>query len=152
MVGINLDIMSHMLNIDEKYPPKRQKHRPMNTESDLNNACPKDSFPLLMIDQLVDATAGHELLSFMDAYYGYNHIQMFHLHKEYTTFITNRGMYCYKVMPFGLNNARATYQCLVNKMFVDPIGKTMEVYIGDMLVKSRKSKEHVEHLKRMFKF
>ncbi|KAL5556509.1 hypothetical protein UlMin_038745 [Ulmus minor] len=78
--------------------------------TDLNRACPKDSFPLPRIDQLVDATARHELLSFMDAYSGYNQIQMHEEDQEHTAFLTNQGLYCYKVMPFGLKNAGATYQ------------------------------------------
>ncbi|CAL8076786.1 unnamed protein product [Prunus armeniaca] len=82
--------------------------------TDLNKACPKDSFPLPRIDQLVDATAGHELLSFMDAYSGYNMIFMNPADNEHTTFITNRGLYYYNVMPFGLKNAGPTYQRLVN--------------------------------------
>jgi len=78
--------------------------------NDLNKACPKDSFPLPHIDRLVEATAGHELLSFMDAFSGYNQILMNPEDQEKTSFITERGTYCYKVMPFGLKNARATYQ------------------------------------------
>ncbi|CAL8084639.1 unnamed protein product [Prunus armeniaca] len=74
--------------------------------TDLNKACPKDSFPLPRIDQLVDATAGHELLSFMDAYSGYNQIFMNLADSEHTAFITGRGLYCYYVMPFGLKNCR----------------------------------------------
>ena len=104
--------------------------------TDLNKACPKDSFPLPHIDMLVDATAGHELLSFMDAFSGYNQILMHPDDQEKTAFITEMGIFCYKVMPFGLKNAGATYQRLVNKMFADYLGDTMEVYIDDMLVKS----------------
>ena len=85
--------------------------------SDLNKACPKDGFPLPRVDQMVDATAGHEMLSFMDAYSGYNQIVMHPADEEHTSFITDRGLYCYKVMPFGLKNVGATYQRLVNKMF-----------------------------------
>ena len=77
-------------------------------------AYPKDSFPLPRIDQLVDATSGHALLSFMDAYSGYNQIQMHVPNQEHTSFITDHELYCYKVMPFGLKNTRATYQRLVN--------------------------------------
>ena len=84
----------------------------------------------------MDATAGYQLLSFMDAYSGYNQILMYPGNKEHTSFITNRGLYCYRVMPFGLKNAGATYQRLVNAMFKALIEKTMEVYIDDMLVKS----------------
>ena len=72
---------------------------------DLNKACPKDSFPIPRIDQLVDATAGHGILSFMDAYSGYNQIRMSPEDEDKTMFITDRGLYCYKVMPFGLKNA-----------------------------------------------
>ena len=111
--------------------------------TDLNRACPKDSFPLPRIDQLVDATAGHELLSFMDAYSGYNQIRMYEEDQEHIAFLTNQGLYCYKVMLFGLKNAGETYQRLVNKMFKDQIGKTMEVYVDDMLVKSLKTEEHI---------
>ncbi|MES7295872.1 reverse transcriptase family protein [Cutibacterium acnes] len=103
---------------------------------DLNKACPKDSFPLPHIDRLVEATAGNELLSFMDAFSGYNQILMNPDDREKTAFITERGTYCYKVMPFGLKNAGATYQRLVNRMFAGQLGATMEVYIDDMLVKS----------------
>ena len=76
--------------------------------TNLNNACPKDSFPLPRIDQLVDLIVGHKLLTFMDAFSGYNQIQMVEEDQEKT------GLYCYRVMPFGLNNAGATYQRLVN--------------------------------------
>ena len=83
----------------------------------LKKACPKDSYPLPRIDQLVDATLGHELLTFMDAFSGYNQIRMVPEDEEKTAFITNRGLYCYRVMPFGLKNAGVTYQRLVNKIF-----------------------------------
>ncbi|CAI9762903.1 unnamed protein product [Fraxinus pennsylvanica] len=118
--------------------------------SNLNQACPKDSFPLPRIDQLVDSTFGHELLSFMDAYSGYNQIPMFSGDEDSTSFITDRGLYCYRVMPFGLKNAGATYQRLVNKMFVDQQGKKMEVYVDDMLAKSLVAKDHIKHLTEAF--
>ena len=111
--------------------------------TDLNKACPKDPFPLLHIDTMVDATAGHEMLSFLDAYSGYNQILMHHADQEKTTFMTDKGIYCHKVMPFGLKNAGATYQRLVNKMFKEQLGKTMEVYIDDMLVRSKQAEDHV---------
>ena len=85
--------------------------------TDLNRACPKDSFPLPRIDQLVDFIAGHKLLIFMDAFSGYNQIKMAEEDQEKTTFITSQGLYCYKVMPFKLKNVGVTYQRLVNKMF-----------------------------------
>jgi len=94
--------------------------------------------------------AGHELLSFMDAYSGYNQIPIYVPDQDHTSFITDRGLYCYKVMPFGLKNAGATYQRLVNKMFAKQIGRTMEVYVNDMLVKSKKGTDHIAYLSKMF--
>ncbi|KAL8146473.1 hypothetical protein AgCh_004271 [Apium graveolens] len=118
--------------------------------TDLNDACPKDCFPLPRIDTLIDATAGHEMLSFMDGFSGYNQIKM---HKDdipKVSFITEFGVYCYLVMAFGLKNAGATYQRLVNKIFKDLIGKTMEVYVDDMLVKSLAKTDHITHLREAF--
>ena len=80
----------------------------------LNKACVKDSYPLAKIDQLVEATIGYEMMSFLDAYSGYNQIRMNKNNKFYTAFITERKLYYYKVMPFGLKNAEATYQRLMN--------------------------------------
>ena len=73
--------------------------------TDVNRACPKDSFPLPRIDFIVDATAGHELLSFMDAFSGYNQIRLDPDDQENTSFVTGQGTYCYRVLPFGLKNA-----------------------------------------------
>ena len=118
--------------------------------TDINKACPKGSFPLPRIDLIVDATAGHELLSFMDVFSGYNQISMDPDDQEKTSFVTAQGTYCYRVMPFGLKNAGATYQRLVNRMFQKQIGATMEVYIDDMLVKSTTADLHIAHLSEAF--
>ena len=117
---------------------------------DLNKAFPKDSFPLPQIDQLVDATTGHALLSFMDAYSDYNQIPMYEPDQEDTSFITDRGLYWYIGMPFGLLNAGATYQRLVNMMFKEQIGKIIEVHVDDMFVKSKEFTNHIKHLCEMF--
>jgi ribonuclease HI len=119
--------------------------------TDLNKACPKDSFPLPRIDLLVDTTFGHELLSFMDAFSGYNQIYMEEVDQEKTAFITDRGLYCYKMMPFGLKNAGATYQRLLNRMFQNQIGRNVEVYVDDMLVKSIRATKHIEDLRETFR-
>ena len=118
--------------------------------TDVNRACPKDSFPLPRIDLIIDATAGHELLSFMDAFSGYNQISMDPDDQEKISFVTGQGTYCYRVMPFGLKNAGATYQRLVNRMFQKQIGTTMEVYIDDMLVKSTTVELLIAHLSEAF--
>jgi hypothetical protein len=118
---------------------------------DLNKACPKDSFLLPRIDQLVDSTTGHKLLMFMDAFSGYNQIVMDEADQEKTSFITSRELFCYKVMPFRLKNAGATYQRLMNRMFHDQIGKNIEIYIDDMLVKSKEEDDHLKDLEETFK-
>ncbi|KAM2826987.1 hypothetical protein COP1_036593 [Malus domestica] len=86
----------------------------------------------------------------MDAYSGYNQILMNPLNQEHTAFTTDRGLYCYKVMPFGLKNAEATYQILVNSMFSEQIGKSMEVYVDDMLVKRKHADQHITNLSETF--
>ena len=118
--------------------------------TDLNKAFPKDSYPLSRIDQLVDSTAGHKLLSFMDAFSGYNQIQMDEADQEKTSFITSQGLFCYKVMPFDLKNAQAKYQKLVNHMFRPQIKWNVEVYVDDMMVKSLDRGKHLHDLQETF--
>ena len=118
--------------------------------TDLNKACPNDSYPLPRIDQLVDSTVGHKLLSFMDALSRYNQIKMDEADKEKMSFVTSQGLFCYEIMPFGLKNARATYQRLVNHMFRPQIGRNVEVYVDDMLVKSLDEGKHLDDLQETF--
>uniref|UniRef100_A0A2N9IAR1 Uncharacterized protein n=1 Tax=Fagus sylvatica TaxID=28930 RepID=A0A2N9IAR1_FAGSY len=118
--------------------------------TDLNKACPKDPFPLPKIDQLVDATSGHQRMSFLDVFQGYHQIAMNPVDEEKTAFITPRGIFCYKVMPFGLKNAGATYQRMITKMFSSQLGKTVEVYIDDMVVKSVYAEDHLGDLRVVF--
>ena len=118
--------------------------------TNLNDACPKDCYPLPRIDTLIDATAGHEMLSFMDGFSGYNQIKM---HKDDTSkvsFRTDFSVFCYLVIAFGLKNTGATYQRLVNKIFKHLIGKTMEFYVDDILVKSLDRADHIKHLQETF--
>ena len=117
---------------------------------DINRAFPKDSFPLPQIDLIVDATTDHELLSFMEAFSGYNQISMDPSNQEKTSFVIGQGTYCYRVIPFRLKNAEASYQRLVNKMFHKQIEASMEVYIDDMLVKSVKAELQITHLAEAF--
>ena len=119
--------------------------------TDLNKACPKDPFPLSRIDQLVDATVGHPWMSFLDAFQGYHQIPLALDNQEKTSFVTPIGNYHYKVVPFGLKNAESTYQRMMTKMFEAQIGKNIEVYIDDMVVKSKIVSEHVGDLTNIFK-
>ena len=120
--------------------------------SNLNDACPKDTFPLPYIDQKVDATAGHQFLSFLDAYSSYNQIPMPPHDAVNTTFITPTRMYCYNVMPFGLKNVRATYSRMMSCIFESLLRQTMEAYIDGMLVKSKSQEDHFSHLRDAFRF
>jgi len=118
--------------------------------TDLNKACPKDHYPLPNIDKLVDGTCGHQTMSFLDAFSGYNQIKMNPEDAEKTAFITEMGTYCYTVMPFGLKNAGATYQRMMDLFFRDHIGKNLEVYVDDMVVKTKEGGNHTEDLKEIF--
>ncbi|KAA0055891.1 uncharacterized protein E6C27_scaffold438G00090 [Cucumis melo var. makuwa] len=114
---------------------------------DLNNTCPKDDFPLPIMEIMIDATAGHESLSFMDGSSGYNQIRMALDDEEKTAFQTPKGIYCYKVMPFGLKNAGATYQHAMQRIFDDMLHKHIECYVDDLVVKSKKKCDHLKDLK-----
>ena len=118
--------------------------------TDLNKACPRDSYPLPRINVIVDSTAKHQLLSFVDAFFGYNQIKLDETDQEKTSFITSQGIFCYKVMSFSLKNAGGTYQRLMNKIFAHQIGRNVQVYINDMLVKSLREDNHLDDLKETF--
>ena len=118
--------------------------------TDLNKACPKDHFPMPKIDQLVDATVGHPQMSFLDVFQGYHQIPLALDDQEKTAFVTSIRNYHYKVMHFGLKNARSTYQRMMTKMFEPQLGRNIEVYIDDMVVKSKVVFEHVEDLTNIF--
>ena len=118
--------------------------------TDLNRACPKDPFPMSQIDQLVDVMAGHSRMSFLNAFQGYHQITLALDDQENTAFITLVGNYHYKVMPFGLKNEGSTYQQMMTKMFEPQLGKNVEVYIDDMVVKSKLVSEHLTDLTSIF--
>jgi len=117
----------------------------------LNNACPKDSYPLPKINKLVDSMAGHELMSFMGAFSGYHQMPLVEEDQKKASFITDTGLYRYNVMLFRLKNVGATYQWLVNNVFTTLIGKTMELYMDDMITKSIKKATHARDLEETFK-
>ena len=113
----------------------------------LNKACPKDFYPLPCLNRLVDGSAGYEMFDFLDAFRGYHQIFLDDPDQPKTAFITEYGLYCWQVMPFGLNNDGATYQRMVNAMFKEQIGLNMEIYVDDMLIKTRKRTEHTRNRK-----
>jgi hypothetical protein len=117
----------------------------------LNKACLKVPYPLPRINQIVDSTAGCETLSFFDAYSGYHQIKMKESDQLATSFITHFGMYCYTTIPFGLRNAGATYQRCMNHVFREHIGRTVEAYVDDIIVKARKASDLLSDLETTFK-
>ncbi|KAM3011377.1 hypothetical protein FF2_030086 [Malus domestica] len=180
MSDMSPDIICHRLSIDPKTKLVRQKRRSYNAKRyeaiqaeveklkgisfvrevnyptwvanvvfDKKNPT-KESLLLQKVLLLIDSTAGCELLSFMDAYSRYNQILMNLPDQEHIAFTIDKGLYCYKVMPFDLKNTGATYQRLVNSMFAEQIGKSMEVYVDDMLVKSKHGNQHITNLFKTF--
>nr|KYP52577.1 Transposon Ty3-I Gag-Pol polyprotein [Cajanus cajan] len=118
--------------------------------TDLNKAFPKDAYLLPSIDRLVDRAPSHALLKFLDAYSSYNQIMMYLPDEENTTFIIDQANFYYRVMLFGLKNARATYQRLMDKIFHQQIGRNMEVYVDDMVVKTTSVEAHTADLAEVF--
>ena len=111
---------------------------------------PKDDFPLPHIDILVDNTTGYKMLSFMDGFSSYNQIGLAEEDMEKTSFITPWGVFCYQVMPFGLKNAGATYQRAMTALFHDLMHQEVEVYVDDMIAKSKEPEDHLACLKKLF--
>ena len=118
--------------------------------TDLNKACPKDSYPLPNIDALMDSASGCKVLSFLDAFSGYNQIKMHPRDENKTAFMTETSSYCYKVMPFGLKNAGATYQRLMDKVLAPMLGRNVYAYVDDMVVASKDRAQHMADLEELF--
>ena len=118
--------------------------------TDFNRACLKDPFPMPKIDQLVDVIYGHPRMSFLDAFQGYIQIVLATENQEKTTFISSDANYHNIMMPFGLKNVGATYQQMMTRMFRDMIRRTVEVYIDDMVVKSKLEARHIKDIRRVF--
>jgi hypothetical protein len=116
----------------------------------LNKACPKDPFTLPRIDQVIDFTAGCDLLSFLDAYSGYHQIPLYLPDQIKTSFITPYGAYCYVTMPFGLKNAGATYQRTMQRCLRGQIGRNVHAYVDDVVVKTKQSGTLLDDLKETF--
>jgi hypothetical protein len=118
--------------------------------TDLNKHCPKDPFGLLRIDQFVDSTAGCDLLCFLDCYSRYHQIAIKEEDQEKTAFITPFGAYCYMTMSFRLKNAGATYQRAIQACFKRQLKKNVEVYVDDVVVKTRNSDMLIADLEETF--
>jgi Reverse transcriptase (RNA-dependent DNA polymerase). len=118
--------------------------------TDLNKSCPKDPFGLPCIDQVVDSTAGCEFLSFLDCYSGYHQISLKESDCLKTSFITPFGAYCYITMPFGLKNAGATYQRMIQRCLQTQIGRNVEAYVDDVVIKTKQKEDLIADLEETF--
>ena len=117
----------------------------------LNRVYPKDEFPLLNMDLLIDSVARSVMFSFMDEFSGYNQIKMAPKEAEKTAFRTPMGNFYYTVMPFGLKNVGTTYQRAMTTIFHDMMYQELEDYVDDIVVKSRRREEHFHVLRKVFK-
>ncbi|RVW76721.1 Transposon Ty3-I Gag-Pol polyprotein [Vitis vinifera] len=155
MKGIHPSIASHRLNVFltaravrqriRRFHPDRQRIIRNEIDKLLEAGFIREvSYP----DWLANIVVG--MLSFLDAFSGYHQIPMSPDDEEKTAFITPHDLYCYKVMSFGLKNAGATYQRLMTKIFKPLIGRSVEVYIDDIVVKSKTREQHILHLQEVF--
>ncbi|GJX19978.1 reverse transcriptase domain-containing protein [Tanacetum coccineum] len=167
MTGVSRSIAEHRLNIREGYSPVRQKKRGQAPEllvkkhdgswwmcvdfTDLNKACSQDFYPISEIDWKVESLCGYPFKCFLDAYKGYHQIQMAESDEEKMAFHTSQGVYCYTKMPFGLKNAGATYQRLVDKAFDSQVGRNIEVYVDDLVIKSQTEAEMLRDIDETFR-
>ncbi|XP_058784353.1 uncharacterized protein LOC131659137 [Vicia villosa] len=145
MPGLDPEVSCHHLSINPATRAVAQRRRRQSPEK--AEAAEKVVKDLL---ELVDNSAGYKLLSFMDAYSGYNQIPMARSNRKHTAFMTESGNYYYNVIPFRLKNAEATYQQMMNTVFRGEIRDTLEVYMDDMIVKSREEITHTDDLERVF--
>ena len=118
--------------------------------TDLNKVCLKDPLPIPQINQLVDATCGHPRMSFLDAFQEYHQIPLALPDQEKIAFKTPTSYYHYQVMPFCLKNAGSTYQRMVKRIFESQLGRNVEAYIDDMVIKSKQVEEHLADLREVF--
>jgi hypothetical protein len=119
---------------------------------DLNRATPKDEYPMPVVETLINAAASNKILSFMDGNTGYNQIFMApeDIHKTAFRVPGAVGLFKYVVMTFGLKNVDATYQRAMNYNYHDLIGKLVEIYIDDIVVKSTSIGGHLGDLRQVF--
>ncbi|GKV49877.1 hypothetical protein SLEP1_g56600 [Rubroshorea leprosula] len=166
MPSLDQKLVEHKLPIVEGFRPyadwlsnvmpvlkKNGKLRVCVDFRNLNLATPKDEYPMPIADLLIDGVAHHKILSFMDGHSGYNQIFIADTDVPKIAFRCPGavGTFEWVVMPFGLKNAGATYQRAMNAIFYDMIGKFMEIYIDDVVVKSHGEADHLVHLRKAFK-
>nr|GEU81940.1 hypothetical protein [Tanacetum cinerariifolium] len=153
MVRVTIRLVKHALNVNNSMPHVSQKRRVLGAEKsrvNLNSACPKDYYLLSKIDLKIEAVMEYPFKCFLDAYKGYHQIQMSGDDEEKTTFYTDQGTYCYIKMPFRLKNAGATYQRLVDSAFQAQLGRNLEAYVDDMVIKSKTKRGIIMDITKTF--
>ncbi|GJV25649.1 reverse transcriptase domain-containing protein [Tanacetum coccineum] len=170
MTGIPRELAEHRLNIHPRTFLVWQKKRAMAKErseaittektdgtwhmcnefTSLNKACLKDSYPLPKMDQKIESLEGYKLKCFLDAYKGYHQIRMAREYEEKTSFHTEQGTFCYEKMSFGLKNVGATYQLLMDNMFAGQLGRNIEIYVDDMVIKSKNEERLITDFTEIF--
>lgn len=118
--------------------------------TNLNDACPKDSYPTPPIKRLVDSTTRHARLSFLDAYNGYHQTRVDPKDEEKIAFTIDVETYFYTRMPFGLNNTGATYQRVMDRAFEEQIERNVKVYVDDIIIKSEKDMNLILNVAKVF--
>nr|GFC78356.1 reverse transcriptase domain-containing protein [Tanacetum cinerariifolium] len=141
----NLDIFAWQPSDMTRVPRSVAEHR-----LNIREGCPPDCYPLPEIDWKVESLCGYPFKCFLDAYKGYHQIQLAAADEEKTAFHTGQGVYCYTKMPFGLKNAGATYQRLMDKAFESQMGRNIEVYVDDLVVKSHTEAEMMRDIEETF--
>ncbi|GJR02451.1 reverse transcriptase domain-containing protein [Tanacetum coccineum] len=167
MVGITRRVIQHSLNVNVSITPIAQKQRILGPEKskavmkeveewikadfkNVNAACPKDYYPLSEIDLKIEAVMRFPFKCFLDTYKGYHQIQKSEEDEEKTAFYTDQGTYCYTKMSFGLKNAGETYQRLVDSAFQAHLGRNLEAYVDDMVIKSKAEQEMIMDIAESF--
>ncbi|XP_071688020.1 uncharacterized protein [Rutidosis leptorrhynchoides] len=173
MTGVPRTVAEHRLNANPSLTPVRKKKRGMAPErsaflrseveklvngswrmcvdfKDINKAYPKDNYPLPEIDWKVESLAGFRFKCFLDAYKGYHQIQMAERDEDKTAFHTDQGIFCYKKMPFGLKNAGAMYQRVIEAAFKAQIGRNVEAYVDDIVIKSHTETDLLKDIQETF--
>src|SRR5215216_1888715 len=141
MKGVPRELTEHNLNIDPKCKPVKQPLRRFGDEK--RRAIGKDTARLLKARfiQVIDSTAGSELLCFLDAYSGYHQIKMRKSDQLATSFTTPYDTFCYVTMPFGLKKRRCYLQQAMQCCLHDQIGRNVHAYVDDIVVMSKKSND-----------
>jgi hypothetical protein len=118
--------------------------------TDLNKCCPKDNFPVVRIDQIIDAAVGSEMVALLDYFLGYHQIWLHEEDEEKTSFITPFGTYCYLRMSKGLRNAGSTFCRMIKTALKDQVGRNVLPYVDDIVMVSKKRENYIANLAETF--